>query len=247
MTKDLIMGRKIPVIEIFNSISGEGISAGTIVTFVRVAGCNLRCSFCDTRYSYEGTYNIEEMLPEQILEKVAEYKCKDIICTGGEPLETGMEKRYLPLFLASYGYNVRIETNGSCELYSEEELRSFGIDNVLRNVYYTIDVKCPGSEMSKFDLIEKNVHFLKKEDEIKFVIAGEEDFEYSIEKIKAFKDIFRSNEITLNFSPVFGSIEPAELVELLKLHNSFFAEHELRVRLSLQIHKFIWNPQKRGV
>lgn len=237
---------KIPVVEIFSSISGEGISSGSIVTFVRVAGCNLRCNYCDTKYSYD-VQSTNQMSFYEILNEISKYSGKDIICTGGEPLEKDTYKRYLPLFLAMNNYNVRIETNGSVELYSEKELSLFNFNNLSKKIKYTLDVKCPSSGMQDFDLINKNIYLLNETDEIKFVIGSNLDFKYSMNLIKKYVGELKKRKILLNFSPVFGAYEPSNLVEDIKSCNKYFSDKNLNVRLSLQIHKFIWNPNKKGV
>lgn len=123
MKRQEFLNEKIPMVEIFNSISGEGITSGFLTTFVRVYGCNLRCSYCDTKYSYNGEYIL--MTPIEILAQVNKLNCKRVIVTGGEPLEEEKLKRYIPLFLAQNGYDVRIETNGSIRLYDEDEIYEF--------------------------------------------------------------------------------------------------------------------------
>jgi 7-carboxy-7-deazaguanine synthase len=238
---------KIPIIEIFKSISGEGISAGKIVTFVRSAGCNLRCSYCDTTYSYNEICKDNEYLtPDEIVKRLEELGCIDIICTGGEPLETSKNKRFLPLYLAAKGFNVRIETNGSCPVYNDEEFKIFS-GKKQGSINYVVDIKCPSSSMEKKDILHKNIYKLGIGDELKFVVSNEEDIKFSLEIIEHYKEIISSKNIIINFSPVFGKIEPKELAKLMLLENEFFIKNNLQVRLSLQIHKYIWNPETRGV
>jgi 7-carboxy-7-deazaguanine synthase len=244
---DEFKNTKLPVVEIFQSISGEGISAGYIVTFVRIGGCNLRCSYCDTVYSHEEASCANLWLtPEEIYERVAALGCRDILCTGGEPLELNKAKRYLPLFLASKGLRVRIETNGSCPVYSDEEIRAF-CGALFPELYYVLDVKCPSSGFHKSTIFEENYVSLRKGDEIKFVVGHKDDIEYSFDIIDRYKDIFSSKKVVINFSTVFNKMEPAELVEILKEKQRYFTQNNLKVRLSLQLHKFIWNPELRGV
>ncbi|MCK8826937.1 radical SAM protein [Natroniella acetigena] len=239
---------KIPVVEIFNSISGEGISAGEVVTFVRVAGCNLRCSYCDTQYSYERSgAGVSWMLPEKIVEQVTEFGSQQVICTGGEPLEVDYPKRYLPLYLAVKGFAVRIETNGSCPLYDNQEFRSFLTDSTLAQVDYTVDVKCPSSGMVEHDRLGENLQKLDSKDELKFVVGSQEDIEYAEEVISNYREVLASNGVIINFSPVTGEIEPAYLVDFLTTKEEYFNNSGLKVRLSLQIHKIIWSEETRGV
>ncbi|MBC8060136.1 MAG: radical SAM protein [Clostridiaceae bacterium] len=238
---------KIPVVEIFTSISGEGISAGEVLTFVRVAGCNLRCSYCDTTYSYDESANENEFLTgEEIVKRLVEIGAVKLLCTGGEPLETKKAKRYLPLYLAREGFDVRIETNGSCPVYSKEEIATF-TDKEVFPLHYVLDVKCPGSLMHEYNIFEENFSKLRLGDEIKFVVACQEDIDYALAVIDKYKFIFSTNEVIINFSPVFKSIETSDIVTMLVEKNSYFMTEGLSVRLSLQIHKVIWPPEMRGV
>ncbi len=237
--------RKIPVIEIFHSISGEGISTGNLVSFVRVAGCDLRCTWCDTRYSFpEKGKGVAQLLPEDIVKKLYELGSREIICTGGEPLEEGKLKRYLPAYLASNDFSVRIETSGASSLYSQQELELFNITR--DDIIYCMDIKCPGSGMSGKNKFE-NIAQLLEDDELKFVVRDKKDLAYSLEVIHSYKQHLSEQQIALNFSPVFDAIMPVEIVDFLKANNAFFEENDLWPRLNLQIHKFIWPPHMRGV
>lgn len=239
---------KIPVVEIFNSISGEGVSAGTVMTFVRVAGCNLRCGYCDTRYSYEESEKVNRRLyAGDIIKDLNRYKCKNVLCTGGEPLELNKAKRYLPLYIASKGFKVRIETNGSTPLYSKYEVNEFLQSTGLYNLNYALDIKCPDSGMSGFNIYEDNFKGLGPSDEIKFIVMSQNDMRFGLEIIKYYRDILSATGAAINFSPVFGKLHPAEIVNMLKENNAYFEVSNLKVRLSLQIHKFIWPPEARGV
>lgn len=239
---------RIPVVEIFNSISGEGISAGEVVTFLRVAECNLRCSYCDTTYSYQlSDDNYDWLTPQEILERLSQYNCNKVICTGGEPLETAKAKRYLPLYLVKKGYKVRIESNGSCPVYSKKELRKFEIEQVNDRLNYTLDIKPPSSKMSNHNIFAENFIKLTLGDELKFVVANDEDLNYAKKVIDKYKDILAKSNLIINFSPVFQAIEAESLVEFLKENNPYFINNNLKVRLSLQLHKFIWDPEAKGV
>ncbi|MBN1116027.1 MAG: radical SAM protein [Bacteroidales bacterium] len=236
---------KIPVIEIFQSISGEGITAGNLVSFVRVAGCNLRCTWCDTKYSFPETGpGVKDMLPREILEELIELGSTEVICTGGEPLEPGKAKRYLPAYLAANDFSVVIETDGAVPVYSAGETDSFDID--LSDISYCMDIKCPGSGMSEHNLLE-NIIELTGDDELKFVVRDKADLDYALDIIDKYKDYLADEDIALNFSPVFGAIQPVEIVDFLKSHTEYFESNGLWPRLSLQIHKFVWPPHQRGV
>jgi len=237
---------KIPLVEIFQSISGEGVSVGNVVTFVRVAGCDLRCTWCDTKYSFKTSgEGIEQLLPDQIIERLNNLGPKEIICTGGEPLEHNKSKRYLPAYLQSKGFNVRIETSGGSNVYSEEELTGFDLNSTTRPVY-TMDIKCPASRMDSKNIFD-NIELLDKRDELKFVAADEQDLSYSMDVIEKHKEHLANNQITLNFSPVFESLKPVDLVGFMIKNNEYFQSQSLKARMSLQIHKFIWPPHQRGV
>ncbi len=236
---------KIPVVEIFQSISGEGVSTGNMVSFVRVAGCNLRCSWCDTKYSFnESGVDIEQLLPEEISERLTSIGCNEIIFTGGEPLEEEKPKRYLPLFLTSQGFSVHIETSGGSRLYAEEEIEAFDVER--DEFSYCMDIKCPGSGMSGHNIFD-NISLLEEKDELKFVVQDKADLNYALNVIEKHKEHLAAENIALNFSPVFEAIEPVEIVAFLKENNGFFEENELWPRLNLQIHKYVWPPHQRGV
>lgn len=243
MKRQEFLNEKIPMVEIFNSISGEGITSGFLTTFIRTYGCNLRCSYCDTKYSYNGEYIL--MTPETVLKEVEQLCCTRIIVTGGEPLEENEAKRFIPLYLAQKGYEVRIETNGSVKLYNEEEIFEFTGSKQRKNLFYTLDIKCPSSKMDRFNIFEENFEKLIIGDEIKFVVGNVDDLEYSMDVVDKYKEYFKG--VTLNFSPVFGQIEPNFIVDYLKEKNKFFMENKLDVRLNMQLHKIIWDKDKRGV
>jgi 7-carboxy-7-deazaguanine synthase len=239
---------KIPVVEIFNSISGEGISTGILTSFVRVAGCNLRCSYCDTVYSYsENEESIRWMTPAEIADELRALDCRHVICTGGEPMESGKVKRHLPAYLASEGFEVRIETNGSCHVYSYEELEAYGGNKLRSNLWYTLDVKCPGSGMDHLDKLGDNVDRLTEGDEIKFVVGDDDDFDYAMLLIERHEKPLSERKIVLCFSPVFGRMEPRRLVDLMKAQGKRFMEGGLKVRFSLQVHKVVWAADAKGV
>jgi 7-carboxy-7-deazaguanine synthase len=208
--------------EIFYSIQGESSYAGRPCLFVRLTGCNLRCSYCDTRYAYEeGT----EMEIETILNHLSAYPCFLVEVTGGEPL-LQKETPALVRSLLAKRYHVLMETNGSQDV-SVVDPRCIKI----------IDVKCPLSgEMEKNDL--KNLDLLTVRDEIKFVISGREDYEYAKTLLISTGLAERTNLV--HFSPAYGKIEPREL-------GGWILKDHLKVRLHFQLHKLIWPPDRRGV
>jgi len=208
--------------ELFHSIQGESLYNGLPCVFVRLSGCNLRCSYCDTRYAYEE--GVEMDIPE-ILEQVAIFKCPLVEITGGEPLLQPETPRLVSNLL-NKGYEVILETNGSLDISI--------IDGRCVKI---VDVKCPSSaESDKNDL--NNLKRLSPKDQLKFVIGDRKDYEYAREILK-----LRSKGLPLShilFSPVSGKIAPARLAK-------WIIEDNLRVRLHLQLHKIIWPNILRGV
>lgn len=212
--------------EIFYSIEGEGIRAGMPCVFIRLYGCNLNCSYCDTRYSCEGN-EYKEMTIQEIIAKVKEYGCHNVTVTGGEPLiHEDIDK--LLFELSNHGFWTNVETNGSV----------IPIRTVLGSipfVFYTMDFKTCASGMTKKMDVEAFT-MLEEADVIKFVVGSIADLEQSV---KFYKNNFIK---AIPFvSPVFEMIEPKGIAEFLKEY------HLDNWRLQLQLHKYIWDPQKRGV
>lgn len=207
--------------EIYYSIQGESSKAGLPCVFVRLTFCNLRCTYCDTEYSFhEGKY----LTINQIIDEIKKYDCKLVEITGGEPL---VQQQCITLMkqLCNKGYQVMLETGGSLP-----------INNVDPRVMIIMDFKTPSSGMLKKNLYE-NIDFIKSTDEIKFVIGNKEDYDWSKVIIEKFNLTDKCNII---FSVVFGELEPVTLVE-------WILEDRLNVRFQLQMHKFIWNPTAEGV
>lgn len=216
------------VAEIFSSINGEGIRAGELAVFVRFRGCNLNCSYCDTSWANQQDTPFTPMDGEEILKAVLETGIRNVTLTGGEPLLVPGVGEIIEL-LGSSGLSVEIETNGSVDLAPFNKLRSRPL--------FTMDYKLPGSGMeNKMNL--SNFERLKKCDTVKFVAGSKEDLERALEIIGAYSLTERCH---VYFSPVFGRIDPAYMVEFMK-------DHKINgVRLQLQLHKFIWDPMARGV
>ena len=216
------------VIEIFKSIDGEGIRTGYPVTFIRLQGCNCRCSYCDTKYSYDN-YKYINMTIDEIIKEIRDYKSRRITLTGGEPLYQP-EAADLIHKLLEQGFEVNIETNGSIDL--EEFL---GEDSFHENLIITMDWKSISSNMSQH-MVVSNLYNLRKQDVLKFVVGDDQDLDQM-------RDIISSKPLKCNIfvSPVFGKIEPREIVE-------YILDNDLEdVRIQLQLHKIIWNPETRGV
>ena len=207
--------------EIFHSIQGESSRAGEPCVFIRLTGCNLRCSYCDTEYAfYEGS----DKSIDEILNEVKIYNCNLVEVTGGEPL---LQDECFELLnrLCALGFEVMLETGGSLP-----------VDKVDDRVKIILDMKCPSSGMVKKNLYA-NLKWLKPADEVKFVIGSREDYEWSRTIVEEYG--LAGNQTVL-FSPVFGAVEPVRIAE-------WILEDRLKVRFQLQMHKYIWDPNKRGV
>jgi 7-carboxy-7-deazaguanine synthase len=224
------------LIEIYKSVQGESSFAGRPCIFVRLAGCNLRCSWCDSEYTFTGGYKLIEDQVIAEIEKLAPVRLIEF--TGGEPML--QERELIPLMerLLADCYELMIETSGERPL-----------ERVPKAVHKIVDVKCPGSgEGGSFRIA--NVEHLTQRDEVKFVIANRADYEFARAFIREHALDAKGGSILL--SPAFSKtpsperstvnalLDPRELVEWLLADG-------LNARLSLQIHKYIWEPQKKGV
>jgi 7-carboxy-7-deazaguanine synthase len=207
--------------EIYFSIQGESTKAGLPCVFIRLTYCNLRCTYCDTEHAF---YDGKDLSIEEILTEVKKYNSNIVEVTGGEPL-VQIESMDLMRTLCDEGFEVLLETSGSLP-----------IKDVDSRVKIIMDLKCPSSNMIKKNLYE-NLNFIKPLDEIKFVIGTKEDYEWTKEIIEKYK---LNNKCEVLFSVVFGSLEPLTLV-------SWVLEDKLKVRFQLQMHKFIWSPETKGV
>jgi len=209
------------VCEIFASIQGESTYAGVPCTFVRLTGCNLRCTYCDTQYAYDAGKDLSE---DDIVREVLRFGLKTVEITGGEPLLQGDVPRLVKRLLDE-GHRVLIETNGSREIG--------GID---RRAVIILDIKTPGSGMAD-EMKISNLADLKPSDELKFVIASRADYEWSKNFIGSHA---LAGKCTLLFSPVTGTVDARDL-------SQWIIEDRLEVRLNLQIHKYLFGPDCRGV
>lgn len=208
--------------EMFLSIQGEGIQSGLPTFFIRTTGCNLRCSYCDTKYAY---YKGKEMSIKEILDKVQNQPYKRICLTGGEPL-LQPDVKILINELMKRGYSIDIETNGSINL------KNFPKSKL---ILYSMDIKCPSSEYTK-DMILENIKYLTKKDQVKFIISNSKDYNYAKNIINQKKLTNKTNVI---ITPV-GGIECRWITKKI-------LKDRLDVRIGLQIHKIIFGPKKRGV
>ena len=204
------------------SIQGESTWAGRPCVFVRLTGCNLRCSWCDTEYAF---YEGKQMAVAEVVERVAHYGCDLVEVTGGEPL---LQKGVSALFdsLLAQGRIVMVETSGERDLSAVDP-----------RVIKIMDLKCPGSgecERNRWS----NLEWLTLRDEVKFVIADRHDYEWAREMTREHNLPSRVNAVLM--SPVFGRLKASELA-------AWVLEDQLRVRMQLQMHKHIWSPNARGV
>jgi 7-carboxy-7-deazaguanine synthase len=210
------------VTEIFKSIQGESTFAGLPCVFVRLTGCNLRCHWCDTAYAFHGG---QTMSPEEVLARVRQLGGELVEFTGGEPLLQN-EIHGLAAQLLADGHRVLVETSGE---------RFVG--DLPQAVVKIVDVKCPSSGESD-NFCFDNLEVLERKDQVKFVILDENDYRYAQAFLDQHQMQRRVDEVI--FSPVFGRLPPRELAE-------WILRDGLEVRLGLQLHKFIWQPETRGV
>ena len=208
--------------EIYHSIQGESTSAGRPCVFVRLTYCNLRCTYCDTEYAF---YEGEDMSVQRVSNEIEKYGCKLVEITGGEPLVQADECLELMNKLCKLGYEVMIETGGS-----------LSIKDIDPRVKIIMDLKCPSSGMEKKNLYQ-NLMFLKPNDELKFVIGDRMDYEWTIDVLKKYN---LQGKCIILFSVVFGKLEPVELI-------NWILKDKLDVRFQLQMHKYIWHPETKGV
>lgn len=210
------------VFEIYLSVQGESTHVGRPCVFVRLAACDLRCSWCDTPYAFTGG---RKMSVDEVMAAVRALGCSLVELTGGEPL---LQKDAIPLMqrLRDEGYEVLVETGGHLPIH-----------DLPAGVHAIMDIKCPGSgEAAKMHW--PNVDVLSRDHEVKFVIKDRADYEYAREVIARYHLADAAGAVLL--SPVFGVLRPDELAR-------WMLDDHLPVRLQLQTHKYIWAPETRGV
>lgn len=217
-----------PVAEYFISINGEGPASGYLAAFIRLRGCNLHCNYCDTRWACREDCPVTFMTGRDILDRILTDGASRATITGGEPLLAKGLDQLIDL-LGSQGITVEIETNGSVSILPFCRLK--------HRPAFTLDYKCPGSGMEDYMLTENYQH-LEDRDCVKFVVSDITDLDRAAALIRTYN---LDEKCRLFLSPVFGRIPPAEIVEYMKLHRLN------TVRLQLQMHKFIWPPDMRGV
>ena len=212
---------KLKVNEIFFSIQGESSAMGIPCVFIRLTYCNLRCSYCDTTYAF---FEGKDLTIREILNKISSYRCNLIEITGGEPL---LQKNVYPLMkvLCDKGFDVMLETAGHIDIGV--------VDDRVKRI---VDLKCPTSGESEKNFWP-NINYLNKHDEVKFVIGNRQDFDWSKEILNRYR---LAEKCQVLFSPVYGTLELAQLA-------GWILEENLPVRMQLQLHKYIWSPDKRGL
>lgn len=225
------MNDALRVSEIFLSIQGESTRAGLPCAFIRLAGCNLRCSWCDTPYAQDAGAG-EEMSIEATLARVEELGCRRVEVTGGEPLTQAACPRLLHR-LCEAGYETLLETNGSLDIFFPSPSSSPVDPRVIR----IVDFKCPSSGHENDNLWE-NVECLTERDEVKFVIANRGDYEFARAAVAERRIADRCAAVI--FSPVSALLAPGDLAR-------WILDDVLDVRLGLQLHRIIWPDGNRGV
>lgn len=217
------------VVEKFVSINGEGCCAGKLACFIRFAGCNLNCSYCDTGWANAQDVDYETMSAEQIKTYIEKKKVDCVTITGGEPMLQPDIRTLLYKLSENPMLRVEVETNGSIGIDEYE--------NRPDNLCFTLDYKLPGSGMEE-NMRTDNYAFLKKQDAVKFVVCHRQDLERAKEIIRTYR---LTKQCQVFLSSAFEEITPAEIVEYM------IQENLKDLRIQLQMHKYIWDPNKKGV
>lgn len=206
------------VTEIFHSVQGESSRVGLPTVFVRLTGCPLRCVWCDTAYAFSGG---QALAIDDVLQRVSAFGCDTVCVTGGEPLA---QKGCLPLLdtLCDAGYSVSLETSGALDIG--------GVDPRVARI---VDLKAPGSGEHEKNRWE-NLDLLTSHDELKFVLASREDYEWAV---SAFRQRRLFERCPVLFSPVQGQLDPTQLAQ-------WILDDRLPLRFQLQLHKLLWDNAK---
>ncbi|MBQ8984156.1 MAG: putative 7-carboxy-7-deazaguanine synthase QueE [Lachnospiraceae bacterium] len=220
---------KYKVVEVFSSINGEGRFAGELSVFVRFAGCNLKCNYCDTSWANQEDTSFSWMDEDEIADRIQATGIRRVTLTGGEPL---LQPGIRDLLIKLTGFSelqIEIETNGSVDIVPFQGLSD--------RITFTLDYKLPGSGMEE-SMLDSNYQAVTGQDTVKFVISHRSDLERAETVIRNYGLCDRCH---VYLSPVYGRIGAADIVEYMKEHGM---NH---VRLQLQLHKYIWDKDARGV
>jgi len=236
---------EVKMVETFKSLLGEGSDAGRPAYFIRLAGCNQRCSYCDTKYSYEPEYT-EPV--EKVIRDAINSEMKIVQITGGEPLLQAEAVSKMCYEFACKGIHVIIETNGTIDLEPFITAYHYKTPDTIK---YVMDVKCPSSGVVNDPiLLRKNLEMLRQCDEVKFVMGTKDDFLFAKKWIHGLYldtnewKIFLSRPNNILLSTIFSSLSPTELAEWILKDKSLL---KYPIRLQLQLHKILWDPEERGV
>ncbi|WP_319371661.1 putative 7-carboxy-7-deazaguanine synthase QueE [uncultured Ilyobacter sp.] len=218
------------VVETFVSINGEGKKSGELAVFTRLAGCNLRCSYCDTMWANQDDVVFTLMSKEEIYDYIKSSGVKNVTLTGGEPLIQEGVGELIDYLMMDENLCIEVETNGSIAIQSFRK-------NHGRRLSFTMDYKGSSSLMED-KMLMKNFETLTEFDTVKFVVGNKQD----LFKAKEIMDNYHLTEVChVFFSPIYGDIDGETIVEFMK------SNRLNRVRLQIQLHKIIWSPEERGV
>lgn len=230
------------IVELFKSIEGEGIRTGKVATFIRSFGCNCRCVYCDSLYAIDGEYanNYPDMSIDEIVNKCKEFKTPYVTFTGGEPLIQPEATKLIKTLLEE-GFEVNVETNGAVNIAPFKKYLLTNLSKYSHNkLIFTVDYKSISSGENGKMLWENFTENLSNNDVLKFVVGTKKD----LDDMKHIVQAVENNSLELPHifvSPIFGMIDPKDIVEYLKDNDLF------NVRMQLQIHKFIWPSDMKGV
>lgn len=230
------------IVELFKSIEGEGIRTGKVATFIRSFGCNCVCTYCDSHYAIDGQYskNYPDMTVREIVDKCKEFKTPYVTFTGGEPL---IQPQALELIqtLLDEGFEVNVETNGSVDIKPfKQKLLTSNSSYKYEKLIFTVDYKSISSGCNDKMYMPNFTQNLNDWDVVKFVVGTQEDLEDMKNCVETIRYAYADGP-HIFVSPIFGMIDPKDIVEFIKDNDMF------DVRMQLQIHKYIYDVNARGV